>query len=124
MDRFTASTQYGDWKGSVSADNTDRLSIDGFLKEKGLLDESEFLIAVSFYNSEGFTRIRAFVFADASKFESVKQGLEKTKDPVPVRELSIELTPIEFIELFKRLSVMLCWNRLGIEGRTYSVIEE
>jgi hypothetical protein len=124
MELFRASAHYNDWKGTAAADNADRVSIEEYLKEKGLLDESEFLIAVAFWNSENFTSIRAYVLANAGNFESVKDALKKNEDPIPVRELRIDLSPTQFIDLFKILHVVLCWHGFELDGRGYSVIEQ
>src|SRR5271163_4375091 len=82
-ERLTPVTTIGDWKGTPSADDA-HSSIQDYLREQKLLDESEFLIAVSFYHSEGFIHIRAFLLADANESDSVKGIIEKTPDPIPV----------------------------------------
>ena len=119
MESFSASTQYGDWKGTVAADGADVRSVHEHLENMGLIKPNEFLLAVSFYYGESYTHVRAFVFAGGD-FESVKKALDAITGPIPVREISVEFTSEEFLRLFKRFHVMLTWDGLGLDGRDYS----
>jgi hypothetical protein len=121
MERFKASTQYGDWEGTAAADEQPS-SIRKWLESNGLIKSSEFLVAVSLYVSEheyNSPYLRAFVF-QGEKHESVKNALDTTKGAIPVRSIEVKLTTEQFLELFKRFSVMLTWQGLQLEGREYS----
>jgi hypothetical protein len=121
MESFKASTQYGDWEGTAAADNSDRVGVHEYLGEKVLLYPNGFLLAVSFYAGESYMHVRAFALQGADKFESVQAVLSTISGPIPVREINIELTSEEFLNLFKRFHVMLTWHGLGLEGRDYSL---
>jgi hypothetical protein len=121
MERFKASTQYGDWEGTAAADEQPS-SIKKWLESKGLIKPSEFLVAVNLYVSEHEYNpplLRAFVF-HGDNHESVKEALATTEGAIPVRSIEVKMTTEEFLELFKRFNVMLTWQGLELEGREYS----
>lgn len=120
MESFKATTQYGDWEGTAAADDAHE-SLHDYLEGKGLIKSDEFVLAVTFYSSEGFVLVRVFVFERGGEFESVKGALSANTGPVWVREVTLELMPDEFLKLFKRFDVMLTWRGLGLQGREYSV---
>jgi len=125
MERFKASTQYGDWKGTVAADEQPS-SIRDYLKKNKLIGDHEFLLAATLYvgeNSFDAPYIKAFVFEKGNDYQSVKAALEANKGPIPVRRVDVKLTMQEFFELFKRFDVMLTWHGLELEGREYSASE-
>lgn len=120
METFKAGTQYGDWEGTAKADGHHGSDFSEYLRQKGLINEDEFLIAISFYSGEGgFTSVRAFVLDKGDEYESVKLALSASDDAIKVREVTLELTTPEFLSLFKRFSVVLTWHGLGPEGREY-----
>jgi hypothetical protein len=133
MDTFKAGTQYGDWEGTAAADNADRNTIELFLEKKGLATPEEFLLGLSLYAHEHSDSIsvHAFFFVgendeevkSAKSVEEVKSALDKLDDPIPVREVQIDLTVKEFLEVFKRFNVFLTWHGLGITGREYEPAE-
>jgi hypothetical protein len=63
MDKFKAYTHYGDWKGTVAADEAYPESIHGLLKKMGLIRENEFLLSVSISHVDGSVLVGAFVLA-------------------------------------------------------------
>jgi len=119
---FEASTQYGDWKGTVAADVMQRSSLHEWLADKGLIKPDEFLIAATLYSEHNYTSVRAFVFQNGQNFELVKDALATIEGPIPVREVDVKLTTEEFLGLFKRFHVMLTWRGLQLEGREYVVV--
>jgi hypothetical protein len=134
MQRFTASVQYGDWKGTAAADNSDPMaaSVDRYLKKKGLL-KGGFLLAVQLFVGENHENklskpyIRAYVLEEQLDYEGVEKHLaelESQGEPIPVRELTIEMSLEEFVALFKRFEVMLTWHNLPLKDREYSVTNE
>jgi hypothetical protein len=125
MEHFKASTQYGDWEGTASADEQPS-SIRGYLKKNGLIGDHEFLLAATIYVGEhSFDEpyIKAFIFEKGNQYESVKAALEAMKGPIPVRRVDVKLTVQEFFELFKRFDVVLTWHGLELEGREYIASE-
>lgn len=124
MERFKASTQYGDWEGTAAADNQPT-SLHDFLEEKGLIEEHEFLLAATLYvgeHSYDSPYVKAYLFK-GDDYESVKKKLDANKGPIPVREVDIKLTTEEFLELFKRFDVMLTWHGLNLQGREFVTTE-
>jgi hypothetical protein len=120
MEKFKASTQYGDWEGTASADNAHN-SIHEYLLQQKLIEEGEFLVAVSLYSSENSIYIRVFVLPGKGDFKSAKEALDSTDGPVSVHEVNLKLKLEEFLELFKRFDVVLTWHGFELEGREYSV---
>ena len=121
MESFKASTQYGDWEGTASADEQPS-SIHDYLKNNDLIGDHEFLLAVTLYVGEhsfDAPYVKAFIFEKGDNYESVKAALDSIKGPIPVRRVDVKLTMGEFFELFKRFDVMLTWQRLELEGREY-----
>lgn len=124
MESFKASTQYGDWQGTASADDVPTLSLDEYLEKNGLIKPHEFLIAASFYTSEhDFASISVFLF-EGKDFESVKAALDAVDGPVPVRRVDVKLTAKEFLDLFKRFHVMLTLHGLELDERAYDAADE
>jgi hypothetical protein len=121
MEKFKASTQYGDWEGTASADNAHN-SIHDYLLQQKLMEEGEFLVGVSLYSSENSIYMRAFVLPGKADFKSVKDALDSTDGPISVREVNLTLKLEEFLDLFKRFDVVLTSHGLELEGREYSVI--
>ena len=127
MESFKASTQYGDWQGTASADDVDvhKKSVERYLKDNGLIKPHEFLVAASFYTGEDdFVSIKGLIFENGNNFESVKAAIDATKGPLSVRRVRIELTAKEFLDLFKRFHVMLTWHGLELDGRGYDAEDE
>jgi hypothetical protein len=125
LESFKASAQYGDWKGTVAADSQPS-GLREWLEENKLIEDGEFLVAATLYVSEhnfDSPHVRAFVFENARKFESVRDAIAATKGPIPVREVRVNLSTEEFFDLFKRFDVMLTWHGLELEGREYSAKE-
>jgi hypothetical protein len=58
-------------------------------------------------------------FIDRTDFETADAWLKATPDPIPVRQVDLELSAVEFFGLFKRFSVMLSWRDLPLRGREY-----
>jgi hypothetical protein len=125
MESFKASTQYGDWQGASSADAVHTTTFHEYLEKNGLIKPHEFLVAVSLYTSEhDFAVVHAFLFKNGDSFESVKEAVDATDGPIPVRRISIKMTAEEFLNLFKRFDVMLTWHGLELNGREYDAEEE
>jgi len=129
METFKASVQYGDWHGTAAADNIDPVatSIHDYLEKKGLSRENDFLLAIQLYAVERSVYVRAYLLEDHEDYESAEQTLRSLEDrgePIPVREVSLELTLEKFFAMFKRFAVTLTKRDLPLEGRQYSATEE
>ena len=135
MASFKASVQYGDWHGTAAADDIDigNVSVERYLRERGLMNEGEFLLAIELFVGETNRNddlpepfIRAFVFEDADKYEDVKERLEELEardEPIPVREIRIEMSLAAFVGMFKRFAVTLTWQDLPLTDREYRVTD-
>jgi hypothetical protein len=135
MESFKASVQYGDWKGTAAADDSDPVatSVHSYLEKKSLIKPDEFLLAVRLFIGENHNNklakpyIRAYLLKDAGNYEAVQERLEELEsagEPIPVREVKIDVPLGEFVAMFKRFEVMLTWHGLPMTEREYSVSEE
>jgi len=121
---FKASTQYGDWEGTAKADNAHD-SLHEFLEKKNLMKHGDFLVAASLWSSERSIHLHAFVYDQGGdEYENVKKALAATNEPIPVRDISLELSLEEFLRLFKIFEVVLTWHGLGIEKREFSATRD
>jgi len=125
VESFKASVQYGDWEGTAAADDGDQKSVEQHLRDRKLVHEGESLIATSLWVGENHDGriarvfVRAFIYAGQEKLEKVAAAIEAETQPIPVREVELELTLEQFVGLFKRFSVMLTWKGLHLQGREY-----
>ncbi|VWD48196.1 hypothetical protein BCO18175_07405 [Burkholderia contaminans] len=125
METFKASTQYGDWKGSASADHSDATTLADLLLERELRTRDEFLAGVELYigenhnNSLGYTRVVAYL-VDGAGFDNALQAIEQAGPALKLKKVDVDLKLEEFLGLFKRFSVTLSNPRLGLEGREFS----
>jgi hypothetical protein len=121
---FDASVQYNDWKGTSAADRSDHQSIEGYMRQEGLMSEDDYLLSISFYSGEGSNQIRAFLYSLEQNFENVKDAIASTVGPVPVREVRLMMTNDEFLGLFKRFDVTLHVNGMNLNGRQFETQDE
>jgi hypothetical protein len=122
---FRATTQYDDWDGECRADDGDFISIWDLLRERNLIHEGEFLIGIKTFNGENLRNqplssvyVHAIIIR-ASNFEEAETFLREHEDPLPTRDVRLELSVEEFARYFKRFSVAICQRSLSIVGRTY-----
>ncbi|MEX0827461.1 MAG: hypothetical protein WD005_00750 [Haliea sp.] len=118
---FRAGVQYGDLKGSASADNADMTDAFKFLKEKGYITNGEFVVGVSLWVGENHGRHEdpvsvRFYITDLGGHANIPEKLENSNDPVPLKEISMDMDIADFLALFKRFSVTLSNGGL-LEGR-------
>lgn len=119
---FTASVQYNDWKGTSAADDADDVSKLEYFREKGVPDGAYVVAIRAYYLSidPGNISVRA-VYADGEGFDSVNEQIQST-DTLQFKEIDIEVTLEEFFSLFKRFSVVLTRDGLGLDGREYEIL--
>lgn len=122
MGTLKASTQYGDWEGSASADDADKIDLRAWLMERKHVQDGEYILGATVYfgeNHGGKVRgphVQVTTMATGD-YDTVKAALEATPDPLPVREFDVEISTEELIGLFKRLEVVLVRKGLGLQGR-------
>lgn len=122
MENFKASSQYGDWQGSVSADRSDATTLSDLLLERGLRTKDEFLVGAKLWigenhqNKLGRTFVSAFL-VNAAGFENVPAAIAAGGDPLRLKKVEVEVTLEEFVCLFKRFAVSLSDPHFGLEGR-------
>lgn len=105
-DTFKAHTQYGDLKGTVSADRADQHNFSDLLRELEVLKEGEVVKGITFYNEAHYFSVSAFI--------ENEQG-ELRKERVAI---SLE----DFFKTFKRFSVTL--SRGGeLEGQEIHFVD-
>ena len=129
-----ASVQYGDWHGTAAADNSDfEMTVYKYLEKKNQIKPGEFLLAVQLYTGSEMKvgkldkpYIRAYLLEGAGHFEAAKARLDELEaagEPIPVREVEINVPLGEFVSWFKRFSVMLTARDLPLTDRECRVTE-
>ncbi len=100
------------------------------IRDKGLLRDNEFLLAVNIFigenhhNEVGSVNVAAFIYEGQDSLSELKPILDKTTGPIPVCSVHLTLTLKEFVGMFKRFDVMLTWDGLNLAGRNYNITEE
>ncbi len=124
METFKASTQYGDWKGSASADRSDATTLSDLLLQRGLRTEQEFLVGAKLWvgenhgNSLAGVYVTAFLF-DGTGFDNVAKAIADAGAALKLKRVDVDLTLEEFVCLFKRFAVSLSDPHFGLEGREF-----
>lgn len=105
-DTFKAHTQYGDLKGSVSADRADQNNFSDLLRERDVLKGGEVVKGITFYNEGHYFSVSAFI-------ENEQGELRKERVAMSLEEL---------FKTFKRFSVTL--SRGGeLEGQEIHFVD-
>ena len=124
-EKFLASVQYGDWKGTSAADRADRNGPRDWLEANGYKKSDEFLLGVSIFVGENHGVHKDpiyvnFLLASPGDHDSVKAMIDSTQGPVKVRKVSVEMKLTEFFGLFKRFSIAFSSHgMLGERDYTY-----
>ncbi|WP_413704969.1 hypothetical protein [Pseudomonas sp. Pseusp16] len=126
IESLHAATQYSDYKGGAAADRADGVAPAEWLRQKGHINNSEFLVGIDFSVGENHGVHRdpvhvTFLIFDAGSYDTVAEHIASlpVDEPVPVRRVSLELTLAEFFALFKRVNVTLTPLEV-MQGRAYS----
>ncbi|OJA25436.1 hypothetical protein [Burkholderia ubonensis] len=125
METFKATTQYGDWTGTASADRSDATTLSDLLLQRGLRTEEEFLVGAKLWVGENHNNKLAHVFVhaylfDGTGFDDVSAAIAEAGDALKLKRVSVELTLEEYICLFKRFAVALSDPHFDLEGREFS----
>ena len=132
MTRFTAGTQYGDWKGTAAADEfgdvTDKF--DELFEATGKVDpKNDIMIAFEFYAGEGHFYLAGYFHPKSNSnslgwIPSLNDDFNSNAKPIQVRKVEVNLTLEQFFKYFKRFNVVLVQSGLDISGRDYDEISE
>ena len=82
QEKFYASVQYGDMKGTASADRHDQYTMEKYLEEKGLIQPDEMLVGVSMWSGEVHERTQdetvyvTAILTKAEGYENVKAAVD------------------------------------------------
>lgn len=133
MSTFKAHVHYGDWEGSAAADSPPDGTVDDYLVRKGLITADDFVLSLSLWIGEyhddsmpGTVVVHAFVYKGVDAYDLIRPILDQLKakgEPIPVKEIKVELTLIEFISLFKQLSVVLTADGLDLHDVEYRIVD-
>jgi len=107
-DTFSASTQYGDLRGTAMADRADHESAGRWLENQGLKSEDEFIVGIEMFVGENHGSHNDPIYI---KFlissERAGQLIGTADHPAQVRAERVNMNVVDFLALFKRLSVTL-----------------
>lgn len=112
LEIFKASVQYGDLKGTSSADRADMNGAGNWLESRGLKKPGEFILGIELEIGENHGVHKDpvcvhFLLVTVDGYDSVKAMLDATQEPVDVRRVSVDMPVTEFLALFKRFNVCL-----------------
>ena len=125
-DRFQASTQYGDMRGTAAADRADIGSLEVWLQGQGLVQEGESLVGVSLHanqlpaSGEEFIQV-SFLLVPTETNLSVRIPGEIEPPTIVVRRVERQMATDQFFRFFKRLELTLS-SHGEFEGRTFTHI--
>lgn len=112
QEKFYASVQYDDLKGTAAADRHDHYTMEKYLEEKGLIQADEMLVGISMWSGEVHKRTQdetVFVSASVTKaagYENMKATVD-SGSPLQVRRIRFDMHLNEFFGLFKRFEICI-----------------
>lgn len=120
MGHLRAAAQYDDWRGELAADNATN-------DIHALLDahkpEGHTLAAWSLYSAEPGGPVLEGIFVPGANYEAAAEAA-RSKDPLPVASVKVDLTGDEFLKLFKRLHLVGIKKGIDLSGRNFDGYEE
>ena len=127
IDKFVASVQYDDFKGTSAADRADKNGLENWLTEKKYKKPDEFLLGIDIYIGENHGKHTDPIYVDflltsLGGHDSVKAMIDSTRGPIEVRKVPVEMDLYEFFSLFKRFSVALSSSGM-LDGRDFTYAE-
>lgn len=122
-DVFRASVQYGDFKGTASADRADQNDASAWLSERGLKQDHEFLVGITLFAGENHGTHKDptyvnFLLAERGDHDTVKDAIDSAHEAFSVRSVRVEMPISEFLALFKRFSIYIS-NHGMLDGKEY-----
>lgn len=125
IEKFNASVQYDDYKGTTAADKQDINDVYKYLEKKQQRNKNEFIVGISLYaynlalNPSHELSVRFFL--SDLQGESDVPTLIKSKNPLSVKEIKIDMSYREFFQLFKRFNLTLSPKAL-LENKEIDII--
>ncbi|HGS4438111.1 TPA: hypothetical protein ACMD15_003422 [Vibrio cholerae] len=112
INKFKASVQYNDWKGTSAADTADLKRFSSWLKEEGHIEENDFLVGIKVFVGENHGEHKdpvfvSFMVVPLKDGETVQQRIESANGAVEVKVIKIDMSINEFLSFFKRVEVAL-----------------
>lgn len=108
QETFTAGVQYGDFKGTVAADDADVLHVRRFLEEQNLIKAKDFVAGFKAYTGFGGEKkgqdvhLTAYI-VDLTGFDDLQKAI--SAGPVNARTVDVYVPLAQFFALFKRLEI-------------------
>jgi hypothetical protein len=133
METFEAQTQYGDWKGTASADEygDGDVSFEQVFEVTGKVNkETEILIGFEFSAGEdsfflyGYYHPKSLSPDIEGTIPALDRQFKRDSKPIQVKRVTVELTQQEFFKRLKRFRVVLVDSGLKIVGREYEITSE
>lgn len=110
--KFSASVQYGDLKGTAAADKADGQKLSKWLKDEGLITDDEFVLAISMSVGENHGIHQDPVYVDfyvrkLGEGQTVPEVIEESGGSIELRRINVDMNILDFLALFKRLEITL-----------------
>ena len=103
---FKGAVQYGDWKGSVAADNADLKDMQITLQERGLIPEGHALIGVKFNSHLNGGKPSVGITVRCALPDDIAMATTGGTPILAVRA-EVVISADEFLSMFKRFSLSL-----------------
>ncbi|MGN3747526.1 hypothetical protein [Proteus mirabilis] len=125
IEKFNANVQYDDYKGTTAADKQDINDVYKYLEKKQQRNKNEFIVGISLYAHDlalnpAYELSVRFFLSDLQG-ESDVPTLIKSKNPLSVKEVKIDMSYREFFQLFKRFNLTLSPKAL-LENKEIDII--
>ncbi|MCF5747102.1 hypothetical protein [Pseudomonas tremae] len=111
-DFFKASVQYGDYKGSVAADDHDSYTIDHYMVSQGLKTSDDRIVGIKMWSGEVHGNLQnqpvgiTAYLIESPGFDEVSTAINGP-DPIPVKQVSFDVSLEQFFGLFKRFEIAI-----------------
>lgn len=110
--KFSASVQYNDLKGTVAADKADRQKLSKWLEDRNLITDDEFVLAISMLVGENHGIHQDPVYVDfyvrkIGGSQTVPEVIEESGGSIELRRVNVDMNISDFLALFKRLKITL-----------------
>lgn len=109
--RISAGTQYGDYKGNVSVDRKDgKDPLIDFARDNGVDIEKYFLLSATYYNENYNSHVTIIATTIASDYAGVAEYIKSNKEPMPVKQFTIDISLEDYLKYMKRFSFMITFQ--------------